>query len=248
MSFGRRTLLLAAAGLPLARPALAQNRRATTLRLVPSTDLVSLDPVFSTALVAVQHGYHVFDTLYGVDAAMRPQPQMAEGATVSDDGRLWSIRLRDGLQFHDGAPVRAADCAASLERWSRRDTFGRALGAAIDRYDTSDDRTLRIHLKRPFPRLLDAIGKPHSAPAFIMPERIARTAPDQPVTEMVGSGPYRFLANELDSGNLVAYARFDGYRPREGAPEWTSGGKVAHFERVEWRVISDKSTAVAALQ
>jgi peptide/nickel transport system substrate-binding protein len=248
MSINRRDLFLATAALPLARPALAQDRRAATLRLVPSTNLVSLDPVFSTALVAVQHGYHVFDTLYGVDAAMRPQPQMAEGATVSDDGRVWSIRLREGLRFHDGEPVRAADCAASLDRWSRRDPFGRAFGAAVDRYDTSEDRNLRIHLKRPFPRLLDAIGKPHSAPAFIMPERIARSAPDQPISEMVGSGPYRFLANELDSGNLIAYAKFDGYRPREGKPEWTSGGKVAHFDRVEWRVITDQSTAVAALQ
>jgi peptide/nickel transport system substrate-binding protein len=248
MSLRRRDLMLAAAVLPLARPALAQNRRASTLRLVPSTDLVSLDPVFSTALVAVQHGYHVFDTLYGVDGAMRPQPQMAEGASVSDDGRVWSIRLREGLMFHDGTPVRAADCAASLERWSRRDTFGRAYRMAVDRYDSSDNRVLRIHLKQPFPRLLDAIGKPHSSPAFIMPERLARSAPDQPITEMVGSGPYRFLTDELDSGNLVAYARFDGYRPREGAPEWTSGGKVAHFERIEWRVIADKSTGVAALQ
>ncbi|MFC3124394.1 ABC transporter substrate-binding protein [Pseudoroseomonas globiformis] len=253
MSLRRRNLMLATAALPLvdralARPALAQNRRAATLRLVPSTDLVSLDPVFSTALVAVQHGYHVFDTLYGVDSAMRPQPQMAEGATISDDGRIWSIRLREGLLFHDGTPVRSADCAASLERWSRRDTFGRAYGAAVERYDTSDSRVLRIHLKRPFPRLLDAIGKPHSAPAFIMPERLARSAPDQPVTEMIGSGPYRFLPDELDSGNLIAYTRFDGYKPRAGNPEWTSGGKVAHFERVEWRVIADKATSVAALQ
>jgi len=244
----RRTLMQAAAALPLAAPAIAQDMRARTLRLVPSTDLVSLDPVFSTALVAVQHGYHVFDTLYGVDAAMRPRPQMAEGAEVGEGGRAWTIRLRDGLKFHDGQPVRAADCAASLQRWSGRDTFGRAYAAAVDRYEAVDDRTLRIHLKRPFPRLLDAIGKPHSVPAFIMPERIVTAAASTPITEVVGSGPYRFLPSELNSGALVAYARNETYVPRSEAPEWTSGGKVAHFDRVEWRVIADKSTAVAALQ
>lgn len=244
----RRTLVQAAAALPLASPVIAQNTRARTLRLVPSTDLVSLDPVFSTALVAVQHGYHVFDTLYGVDAAMRPRPQMAEGAEVSGDGRVWTVRLRDGLRFHDGQPVRAADCAASLMRWSGRDTFGRAYAVAVDRYEAADDRTLRIHLKRPFPRLLDAIGKPHSVPAFIMPERIVAAAASTAITDIIGSGPYRFLPRELDSGNLVAYARNEAYVPRSEAPEWTSGGKVAHFDRVEWRVIADKSTAVAALQ
>lgn len=247
MTIRRRAILPLAAAAVLPMPALGQDMRARTLRLVPSTDLVSLDPVLSTALVAVQHGYHVFDTLYGVDGQMRAQPQMAEGHTVSADGRAWTIRLREGLRFHDGEPVRSRDCAASLERWARRDTFGRVYMLAVDGYETPDDRTLVIKLKRPFPRLAEAIGKPHSQPAFIMPERIARAAGDNAITEIIGSGPYRFLRDEWSSGHLIAYAKFDAYRPRSEAPDWTSGGKVAHFERVEWRVIADKSTAVAAL-
>ena len=243
----RRDALMLPPALALAAPALGQDMRARTLRLVPSTDLVSLDPVISTALVAVQHGYHVFDTLYGVDGQMRAQPQMAEGHEVSADGLTWFIRLRQGLRFHDGEPVRARDCAASLERWSRRDSFGRVYAGAVEAYETPDDRTLRIRLKRPFPRLLDAIAKPHSQPAFIMPERIVRASPDAPITEVVGSGPYRFLRDEWSSGHLVAYGKFDGYVPRAEAPDWTSCGKDAHFERVEWRVIADKSTAVSAL-
>lgn len=248
MPLHRRDLLKGVAAAALPMPAIAQDARAKTLRLVPSTDLVSLDPVFSTALVAVQHGYHVFDTLYGVDAALRPRPQMAEAHFVSGDGRIWTIRLREGLRFHDGEPVRAADCAASLERWGQRDPFGRALAAAVDRYEAQSDRELRIHLRKPFPRLLDALGKPHSSPAFIMPERIARTPPTSAITEVVGSGPFRFLPGELTSGHLIAYSRFDGYVPRQEPAEWTSGGKVAHFERIEWRVMPDQSTAVAALQ
>ena len=148
MAMRRRDVLKLAAASALPLPAVGQDMRARTLRLVPSTDLVSLDPVFSTALVAVQHGYHVFDTLYGVDGAMRPKPQMAEGHETSEDGRAWTIRLREGLRFHDNEPVRARDCAASLERWSRRDTFGRAYGAAVDGYEAPDDRTLRIRTPR----------------------------------------------------------------------------------------------------
>lgn len=248
MRLTRRAVMQAAAATALSAPAIAQDRRAQTLRFVPSTSLVSLDPVFSTALVSVQHGYHVFDTLYGVDGKLNPQPQMAEAHEVSDDGRTWTIRLREGLKFHDGEPVRASDCAASLLRWSKRDTFGKAVDAAVERYEAASDRDLKLHLKAPFPRLLEAIGKPHSSPAFIMPERLAKTSPTVAVTEMVGSGPYRFLAGEVDSGSLAAYARFDAYVPRKEPPDWTSGGKVARFERIEWQVIADQATAASALQ
>lgn len=252
MTIGRRTFMgwagTSAAASVLARPVLAQGRRAGTLVFVPSTNLVSLDPVFSTALVAVQHGYYVFDTLYGVNGKLEPKPQMAEGTQVSDDGRTATIALREGLKFHDGTPVRAADCTASLQRWSKRDTFGKLVEAVVDRYEVASDRVLKVHLKAPFPRLLDAIGKPHSSPAFMMPERLAKTPPTTQITEMVGCGPYRFLADQFDSGSRVAYARFADYVPRQEAPDWTSGGKIAHFDRVEWHVIPDQSTATAGLQ
>ena len=187
----RRTLIQAstATAASLATPSISRAADARVLRFVPQANLSVLDPVFTTAAVTIEHGYCVFDTLYGVDAKLKPQPQMAAGATVSDDGRTWLISLRPGLTFHDNTPVRAQDCAASLLRWSKRDTFGQALGAAVDSFEAADDRTIRIKLKRPFPRLLEAIGKPHSSPAFIMPERLARTDATTPITEMVGIGP-----------------------------------------------------------
>jgi peptide/nickel transport system substrate-binding protein len=244
----RRTLLASAAASPLlAMPAVAQ-RRASTLRYVPSSNLTVLDPVFTPAAVSITHGYCVFDTLYGVDAQMNPVPQMASGHTVSADGLTWEITLREGLKFHDGEPVRARDCAASLERWSKRDSFGQALGAATERFGFKDDRTIVITLKRPFGRLLHAIGKPHSSPAMIMPERLAKTSPTTQVTEMIGSGPYRFVRGEYVSGSRMVYEKFADYVPRAEAPSWTSGGKVVHFDRLEWQVIPDPATAAAAIQ
>jgi peptide/nickel transport system substrate-binding protein len=245
----RRTALGVVAA--LAAPGLSQAQRGADpriLRFVPQAALTNLDPVASLAGVAVNHGFYVFDTLYGIDARMRPQPQMAEGHEVSDDGLAWTIRLRENLAFHDGEPVRSRDCAASLRRWGGRDTFGRTLAAVVRDYETPDDRSLVIRLAKPFPLLLDAIAKAGTAPAFIMPERLATTGPLRPVAEMIGSGPYRFLADEFVAGSRAAYARFDRYRPRAEAPEWTSGGKVAHFERVEWHMMPDAATAAAALQ
>lgn len=246
----RRSLLqVAGVALPaLILPRVSRGADARTLRFVPQANLSILDPIYTTAAVTIEHGYCVFDTLYGVNAKLQAKPQMAEGASVSDDGRTWLIKLRDGLRFHDGEPVRAQDCTASLQRWSKRDTFGQTLAAAVDAWETSDDRTIRIKLKRPFPLLLDAIGKPHSSPAFIMPERFARTDAMKQVTEMVGSGPFRFKPSEYVSGVSAAYERFDGYVPRQEPTEWTSGGKVVEIDRLEWKVVPDAGTAAAALQ
>ena len=234
------------AGTALAMPAVAQPT--PVLRFVPQANLSALDPIWTTATVTNNHAYYVYDVLYATDGQLRPRPQMAEGHDVSPDGRAWTFRLRPGLQFHDGAPVRSRDCAASIARWSKRDPFGQLLDKAVDRYDTPDDRTLVIRLTRPFPLLLDAIAKPDSSVAWIMPERFAATDPNKAITEVVGSGPYRFLADEYVSGSVAAYARFDAYQPRPEPVDWGSGGKVAHYPRIEWRIIPDPATVAAALR
>ena len=174
---------------------------------------------------------------------------MAAGHTQEQDGKLWTIVLRDGLKFHDGEPVRARDCVASLQRWSKRDAYGQALFAATDELTAKDDRTLVFRLKQPFPRLPDALGKLPPFLPVIMPERLAKTDPFTQVTEMVGSGPFRFNAAERVVGSRVVYDRFDGYKPREdGTPDTTSGPKIVNLDRVEWHIIPDFATAASALQ
>ncbi|PWC26933.1 ABC transporter substrate-binding protein [Teichococcus aestuarii] len=247
----RRTLLKSGAatallGGGLAAPALGQDSRASTMRFVPQANLTALDPIWTTATVTGNHGYYVFDTLYALNAAQEPQPQMAEGHEVLEDGKLWRIRLREGLKFHDGEPVRARDCVASLKRWAVRDPFGQLLARVTREWRVVDDRTFEIRLDRAFPLLLSALGKDTSA-AFIMPERLAQTDAGKAITEMVGSGPYRFLAGEFNSGSRVAYEKFDGYVPRQEAPDWAAGAKVAHFRRIEWHIIPDAATAAGAL-
>lgn len=244
----RRSLLSMAAASVLPRPALAQSARATTLRVVPQAGLTALDPIWTTAAVTQNHGYCVFDTLYGVDARFTPTPQMAAGHTVSEDGLTWTVTLRDGLTFHDGTPVRAVDCIASLKRWAARDTLGQSLVILVNEWQAKDDRTLLIRLKQPFPLMLYALGKPASNVPFIMPERLATTDPTKQITEMVGSGPYRFVQNEFVAGSKAVYAKFDRYVPAMGAAERTSGGKIAYFDRVEWTAMPDGAIASAALQ
>ncbi len=250
----RRTLLQASAataalGTGLARPALAQGGSSNRLlRFIPEGNLANPDPIWTTTTVARNHGFMIYDTLYGLDEQLAPKPQMAEAHQVSDDKLTWTFRLREGLTFHDGSPVRGADCVASLARWMKRDGMGQRIAAQLDGMSAPDDRSFAIRLKQPFPLMLVALGKPSANVAFIMPERVAKTDAFTQITDFTGSGPYRFLKDEWHPGALAAYARFEGYRPRDEAPRFVSGGKVANFDRVEWKIIPDSATCAAAMQ
>jgi peptide/nickel transport system substrate-binding protein len=156
--------------------------------------------------------------------------------------------LGDGLLFQTGEKVLARDCVASMWRWAVLDAFGQALIQHTDALIAPNDKTIVFRLNRPFALLPDALGHCGSFMCAMMPERIASSDAFKQVTEIVGSGPFRFLQNERVPGSLVAYARFEQYHPRPGGvPNLTSGPKIVHFGRVEWRVVPDAETASAAL-
>lgn len=243
---GRRALGLAAAALPAA--AIAQPAAARVLRFVPQADLGGLDPIAISSNVIRNHGYMVYDTLYGVDAAFRTHPQMAAGHVVEADGRRVTITLRPGLVFHDGEPVRAEDCVASLKRWMRRSPMGQALAARTDEVVALDDLRFVFRLKRAFPLLIDALAVPANPQAFIMPARIAATDPFQQIRDPTGSGPFRFVMEEFRQGSRAVWARNPRYSPTPaGGAGLTAGPKLVHFDRVEWHIIPDTATAAAAL-
>ena len=238
-------------GATLAIPALPRVTRAQSaglLRFVPASDLSVLDPILTSTYITRNHGYMVFDQLYGQDDRFRAQPQMAEGHRIEEDGRRVTIRLRPGLMFHDGEPVRARDAVASIRRWAARDQLGQTILGITDELSAPNDRDIVFRLKRPFALLFDALAKTSPPVAFMMPERLAATDPNRAVTEVIGSGPFRFLAEERVPGARNAYAKFDRYVPRDGVVSSTAGPKVVHFERVEWRTIPDASTSAAAIQ
>ena len=248
MTLPRRTLVKLAAA-TLAAPSIARGQNASVLRFIPQSDVTALDPVWTSVYVTRNHGYLVFDTLYGQDEALRTQPQMVAGHTVENDGKVWTLTLREGLSFHDGTPVLARDCVASIRRWAKRDAFGQTLMAFTDDLSAPSDTTIVFRLKSPFPLLPEALGKVGVNMLPIMPERLANTDAFKQVTEMVGSGPFRFRADERVVGTRAVYEKFAQYRPREtGVASCTAGPKVVHFDRVEWTVIPDVATAAAAMQ
>jgi peptide/nickel transport system substrate-binding protein len=248
----RRRTFLAASAATLALPSVARADATRVLKFIPQSDLAILDPVWTTAYVTRNHGYMVFDTLYGQSGqkdGFKATPQMVAGHGVDDDGKTWKLTLRDGLMFHHGEKVLARDCVASIKRWGARDAFGQALMQRTDELSAPDDKTIMFRLKQPFSLLPDALCHGASNMCAIMPERIAATDPFKQFTEVVGSGPFRFKADERVQGSLFVYERFAGYKPREdGESSFTSGPKIVHFDRVEWHVQPDPATKAAALQ
>jgi peptide/nickel transport system substrate-binding protein len=220
---------------------------AKTLRFIAQSDLRVLDPIWTTAYITRNHGYMVFDTLFALDAEFAPHPQMVSNYDISPDKLSYNFVLRGGLKFHDGEKVRGTDCVASLRRWMARDSFGQALATAVDEMMPADDNGFMIRLKEPFPLLIEALAKVSSLVPFIMPERLAKTDPYQQVTEMVGSGPFKFVKEEFQPGHQVVYVKNSDYVPRSETPSWASGGKVARVDRVEWLYIPDAMTKAAAL-
>jgi peptide/nickel transport system substrate-binding protein len=239
---------LVAASSGLAAPAIGQGAAAKTLRFVPQANLANFDPIWGTQYVVRNAAALVWDTLYGVNDKLEPQRQMAESEQVSSDGLTWTFKLRPGLKFHDGTPVLAKDCVASLIRWSFRDPMGLMIKAIQEEIVAVDDTTFRWRLKKPYPKMLLALGKNNSPCSFIMPERLARTDPFQQITEYVGSGPMKFVRGDWVPGARAVFEKFADYVPRSEPANWLAGGKRMLVDRIEWVIMPDPATASAALQ
>jgi peptide/nickel transport system substrate-binding protein len=228
----------------LASPVLAADK---TITAVMHSDLRIIDPLFTTAYIARDHGYMVYDTLLATDSNFKIQPQMADWK-VSDDKLTYTFTLRDGLKWHDGTPVTAEDCVASLKRWGRVDNMGQKLMDFTASIEATDPKTITLRLKEPYGLVLESIGKPSSYVPFMMPKRMAETPAGQQMKEQIGSGPFKFVAAEFQPGVKAVYEKNTDYVPRKEPPNWTSGGKVVKVDRVEWITMPDAQTAVNALQ
>ena len=248
-SLTRRALLYAAAlAIPLGALALPSPAAAEkVLRVIPHADLKNIDPIWTTAYISRNHGYMVFDTLFAMDEDWNPQPQMVDTWTVSDDKLTWTFVLRDGLKWHDGGPVTAEDCVASLKRWGKRDGMGQQLMEVVSSLTAKDDKTIVMRLSEPYGLVLESIGKISSNVPFMMPKRLAETDPFEQIPESIGSGPFKFSTDEWVPGSKVVYIKNEDYVPRSEPPSGAAGGKVAKVDRVEWIYIPDPTTAMNAL-
>src|SRR5258706_6109635 len=231
------------AGFACAAP--AQDK---VLRVVPHSNLNILDPVWTTQYMARNHGYMVYDTLFGTDEKNRIQPQMVEKWSESPDHRLCTFTLRSGLAFHDARSVTAEDVTASIGRWGKRDARGHKLMTFVERMASPAPNTFRIFLREACGFVLEALGKPSSNVPFIMPKRVADTPADRQIDDATGSGPYVFVKDQFKPGDKAVYRKNEKYLPRKEPPSGTAGGKQVYVDRVEWNLaLRDAQAQVNAL-
>jgi peptide/nickel transport system substrate-binding protein len=222
-------------------------RAETVLRVALHSDLKIVDPVWTTALITTHHGHMIYDTLFAVDEKLEVKPQMVDKWETSADQLTWTFTLRDGLLWHDGAPVTAEDCVASIKRWGAKDTMGQKLMSVVAELSAPDAKTIRMVLKHPYGLVLESLGKSASNVPFMMPKRVADTDPNTQITDTTGSGPFIFKKDESRPGEKAVYVKNPHYKPRNEPASGLSGGKVAKVDRVEWISIPDSQTQMNAL-
>src|SRR6266849_3441106 len=244
LKIGRRFACALVAVAAFAGPASAQ----TTLKAALHSDLKIVDPIWTTALISTHHGYMVYDTLFALDDKLQVKPQMVDKWEVSPDKLAWTFTLRDGLEWHDGKPVTAEDCVASIKRWGAKDSMGQKLLGVVTDLSAPDARTIKMVLKQPYGLVLESLGKSSSNVPFMMPKQVAGTDPNTQITDATGSGPFIFKKDEWKAGEKAVYVKNPKYKPRPEPASGLAGGKVAKVDRVEWIWIPDTSTQVAAIQ
>lgn len=240
-----KALAVVAVSLPLTVE--RANADQKIIRAVIDADVKVIDPVVSTSYSTRTFGYMVYDTLFSRDASGNYQPQMLESYTLSADAMTYTFKLRQGLTWHDGKPVTAADCVASIKRWAKRDALGGAMMAASASLEANDAHTFTLKLAKPFGLVIDALGKESANVPFMMPQRLAETDATKALTEAVGSGPFMFKQDEWQPGNKSVYVKNPNYKPRSEPASGLAGGKVVKVDRVEFRVLDDSASAMAAL-
>ena len=241
-------ILVAALALGAATASGGAFAQEKVLKVIPHSNLAILDPVWTTQYMARNHGYMIYDTLFATDEKSKIQPQMVESWSESPDHRLWTFKLRKGLEFHDGKPVTGDDVTASLARWGKRDAMGQKLMTFVSKMDSPAPDTFRIFLGEACGFVLEALGKPSSNVPFIMPKRVADTDAMKQIDDYTGSGPYVFKRDEFKPGEKAVYTKFAKYIPRKEAPSGTAGGKNVYVDRVEWNLaLRDPQQQVNAL-
>ncbi|SJM30322.1 ABC transporter substrate-binding protein [Mesorhizobium delmotii] len=254
MAISRRDLMKAglAAGAAISIPSVVRAQTASadsrTVHMVKASDLRVFDPIWTATNITADHGAAIYDTLFSLDSKFMPQPQMVAKWDVSDDRKTYTFELRDGLGWHDGTPVTAADCVASIRRWGQVHPGGQLIMARANDISKKDDKTFTIALKEPMGILIDVLADLTPPCLFIMREKDASRPATEQVTANIGSGPFRFNEALAKPGASITYDRNEKYVPRKEPSDGLAGGKIVNVDRVIWDVIADQQTAMAALQ
>ncbi|MBM3221730.1 MAG: ABC transporter substrate-binding protein [Candidatus Rokubacteria bacterium] len=240
-------LALALTLLTVVGPSLAQDgpRTGGVFKAAMIGEPPSLDLHWTTAVITQQITWHVYESLFTYDKHYSPIPMLAESHAVADGGRRYTIKLRQGVKFHNGKEMTSADVVPSLKRWGKMATPGKAVFKAVEAVEAKGPYEVVIHLKEPSAALLDGLARPNNA-AAIYPKEVIDAAGEQQVKEFIGTGPYRFVEHKPD--RHIKLARFKDYVARQEAPDGFGGKRTAYLDEILFIPVPDVTVRLAGVE
>ena len=212
-----------------------------------NTDAPTIDWTSSTATITRAIAWHIFEQLFAFDNAFSLRPMIAEGFEVSDDKLTYTIKVRQGVKFHDGATVTAEDVVASIKRWGAISGGGQETVGRIKDIKAVDDATVEINLDSVFTPLIGNLADVKQA-LIILPAKVAEAAGEKPLEDdqLIGTGPYQFVS--WARGREVVLKRFPGYVGRTEDWGGLTGKKTAYFDEIRGDIVKDTQVRLNQLQ
>ena len=223
----------------LAPSTAAAQKRGGVANVAVIGETPTFDPMASTADLVGTISQHYYETLFTFDSKWEVVPLLAATMPeISADGKQYTIPLRSGVTFHNGAAMTSKDVVDSLKRWTRVAPRGKQVASNIASIEATDDSHVRITLKEPYVPLLSLLAF-NNAAAVIMPAGTPDAAPKQPV----GTGPYTF--HEYKPDQYLQLTRFDKYASREEAPNNFGGARHQYLDEIRFVPVPDVNTRIA---
>lgn len=234
----------AAGGQPGGQTA-GQPRKGGVLKIANIGEPPTLDVHTSTATIVEHITQGVFESLYALDAKFQPQPMLAESHQWSADNKKLTVKLRQGILFHNDKEMTSDDVVASLNRWFKLAALGKQVQPKIESVKAPDTYTVEFNLKDTVGNLLNVLANPNNMPS-IYPKEVVDKAGDKPTNEIIGTGPYKLVERQAD--RHIKLARWEKYKPRGEAPSGMAGKKEALLDEIWWLPVPEPGTRVAGLE
>ncbi|WP_047984277.1 ABC transporter substrate-binding protein [Ornithinibacillus californiensis] len=219
--------------------AVGEKQSGGTIDVAFNSEPDTLDLMSNASSPTRDIAWHIFETLVALDKDFAVQPMIAEDYNISDDQKVYTITIREGVNFHDGTTVASEDVAASLERWQLVSSVGKTASNFIEEVKTLDELTIEITLNQVYNGFLDDMAAPKTG-LVIIPKEIAEEAGEKPLIpeQLIGTGPYQF--ENWERGKEIVLKKFDDYSQREET-DWggLTGKKEATLDQINFLIVKD---------
>jgi len=207
------------------------------LKVAIDAEPPTIDPHASSTNLTFQVGYHIFEGLYALDEEFKPVPMLAKDLPeTSKDSLQYTIKIREGIKFHNGNEVTSEDVIASLKRWGSMSKYGKAIFKNVESIEAKDKYTIVLKLTKPTGTTLVSLAMPNGG-AFIYPKELCEKYSDKPLKEFIGTGPFQFV--EWKPNQYIKLKRYENYQPVDIPASGYAGKKVAYVDELYFKPISD---------